>query len=45
MAGILVYVHHDEGELSPQSLGVLAKAATLGERGLPTDRHTAHSMT
>jgi electron transfer flavoprotein alpha subunit len=30
MAGILVYVHHDEGELSPQSLGVLAKAASLG---------------
>ena len=30
MAGLLVYVHHDDGELSPQSLGVLAKAATLG---------------
>jgi electron transfer flavoprotein alpha subunit len=27
---LLVYVHHDDGELSPQSLGVLAKAATLG---------------
>jgi electron transfer flavoprotein alpha subunit len=30
MAGILVYVHHDEGEFSPQSLGVLAKASSLG---------------
>ena len=30
MAGLLVYVHLDEGELSPQSLGVLAKAAALG---------------
>ena len=30
MAGLLVYIHHDDGELSPQSLGVLAKAASLG---------------
>ena len=30
MAGLLVYVHLDEGELSPQSLGILAKAASLG---------------
>jgi len=30
MPGILVYVHHDEGELSPQSLGALTKAASLG---------------
>ena len=30
MAGLLVYVHHDDGELSPQGLGVLAKAAELG---------------
>jgi electron transfer flavoprotein alpha subunit len=29
--GLLVYVHHDEGEFSPQSLGVLAKAASLGD--------------
>jgi electron transfer flavoprotein alpha subunit len=28
--GILVYVHHDEGEFSANSLGVLAKAAGLG---------------
>ena len=27
---LLVHVHHDEGEFSDQSLGVLAKAATLG---------------
>src|SRR5437763_8551967 len=27
---ILVYVHHDDGELSPQGLGLLAKAAGLG---------------
>ncbi len=30
MAGLLVYVHHDEGEFSPQGLGLLAKAAELG---------------
>jgi electron transfer flavoprotein alpha subunit len=30
VAGLLVYVHHDDGELSPQGLGVLAKAAELG---------------
>src|SRR5438270_499419 len=28
--GILVYVHHDDGEFSANSLGVLAKAADLG---------------
>jgi electron transfer flavoprotein alpha subunit len=27
---ILVYVHHDDGEFSPQGLGLLAKAADLG---------------
>ena len=27
---LLVYVHHDDGEFSPNSLGVLAKAASLG---------------
>ncbi len=27
---LLVHVHHDDGEFSDQSLGVLAKAATLG---------------
>jgi electron transfer flavoprotein alpha subunit len=27
---ILVYVHHDDGEFSPQGLGLLAKAAELG---------------
>src|SRR5437763_17056788 len=27
---ILVFVHHDDGELSPQGLGLLAKAAELG---------------
>src|SRR6185437_2160162 len=30
VAGLLVYVHHDDGELSPQGLGLLAKAAELG---------------
>ena len=30
MAGLLVYVHHDDGEFSPQGLGLLAKAAGLG---------------
>jgi electron transfer flavoprotein alpha subunit len=30
MAGLLVYMHHDDGEFSANSLGVLAKAATLG---------------
>jgi electron transfer flavoprotein alpha subunit len=30
VAGILVYVHHDDGEFAANSLGVLAKAATLG---------------
>jgi electron transfer flavoprotein alpha subunit len=30
VAGLLVYVHHDDGELSPQGLGLLAKAAGLG---------------
>jgi electron transfer flavoprotein alpha subunit len=30
MAGILVYVHHDDGEFAPNSLGVLARAAALG---------------
>jgi electron transfer flavoprotein alpha subunit len=30
VAGLLVYVHHDDGEFSPQGLGVLAKAAGLG---------------
>jgi len=28
--GLLVYMHHDDGEFSANSLGVLAKAATLG---------------
>src|SRR5579871_4858829 len=28
--GLLVYVHHDDGEFSANSLGVLAKAAGLG---------------
>src|SRR6185437_15743525 len=28
--GILVYVHHDDGQFSANSLGVLAKAAELG---------------
>ncbi len=27
---ILVYVHHDDGEFSPQGLGLLAKASELG---------------
>ncbi len=27
---LLVFVHHDDGEFSPQALGVLAKAASLG---------------
>ena len=31
MAGLLVFVHHDEGEFAPNSLGMLAKAASLGE--------------
>ena len=31
MAGLLVFVQHDEGEFSPNSLGMLAKAASLGE--------------
>jgi len=30
VAGLLVYVHHDDGEFSPQGLGLLAKAAGLG---------------
>jgi electron transfer flavoprotein alpha subunit len=30
VAGLLVYVHHDDGEFSPQGLGLLAKAAELG---------------
>jgi electron transfer flavoprotein alpha subunit len=30
VAGLLVYVHHDDGEFSPQGLGLLAKAADLG---------------
>jgi electron transfer flavoprotein alpha subunit len=30
MPGLLVYMHHDDGEFSANSLGVLAKAATLG---------------
>ena len=30
MSGLLVYMHHDDGEFSANSLGVLAKAATLG---------------
>lgn len=30
MAGLLVYLHHDDGEFSPQGLGLLAKAADLG---------------
>src|SRR6185312_5194032 len=30
VAGLLVYVHHDDGELSPQGLGLLARAAELG---------------
>ena len=29
MAGLLVFVHHDEGEFAPNSLGMLAKAASL----------------
>jgi electron transfer flavoprotein alpha subunit len=28
--GLLVYMHHDDGEFSANSLGVLAKAASLG---------------
>jgi electron transfer flavoprotein alpha subunit len=28
--GVLVYVHHDDGQFSANSLGVLAKAATVG---------------
>src|SRR6185312_1358008 len=31
VAGLLVFVQHDEGEFSPNSLGMLAKAASLGE--------------
>jgi electron transfer flavoprotein alpha subunit len=31
MAGLLVFVQHDEGEFSPNSLGMLAKAASLGD--------------
>ena len=27
---LLVYAHHDDGEFSPQSLGVIARAASLG---------------
>jgi electron transfer flavoprotein alpha subunit len=30
MAGVLVHVHHDDGQFSANSLGVLAKAAGLG---------------
>jgi electron transfer flavoprotein alpha subunit len=30
VAGLLVYVHHDDGEFSPQGLGLLARAAELG---------------
>jgi electron transfer flavoprotein alpha subunit len=30
VAGLLVYVHHDDGEFSPQGLGLLAKAGDLG---------------
>ncbi len=30
MPGFLVYMHHDDGEFSANSLGVLAKAASLG---------------
>jgi electron transfer flavoprotein alpha subunit len=30
VAGLLVYVHHDDGEFSPQGLGLLARAAGLG---------------
>ncbi len=30
MPGLLVYMHHDDGEFSANSLGVLAKAAALG---------------
>jgi electron transfer flavoprotein alpha subunit len=30
MPGVLVHVHHDDGEFSANSLGVLAKAAILG---------------
>ena len=30
MAGVLVYAHHDDGEFAANSLGILAKAATLG---------------
>jgi len=28
--GVLVYAHHDDGEFAANSLGILAKAATLG---------------
>jgi len=31
VAGLLVFVQHDEGEFSPNSLGMLAKAASLAE--------------
>jgi electron transfer flavoprotein alpha subunit len=31
VAGLLVFVHHDEGEFAPNSLGMLAKAASLGD--------------
>ena len=27
---LLVYAHHDDGEFSPQSLGVIARAGSLG---------------
>ena len=30
MAGVLVHVHHDDGQFAANSLGVLAKAAGLG---------------
>ncbi|HEY2788566.1 MAG TPA: electron transfer flavoprotein subunit alpha/FixB family protein [Gaiellales bacterium] len=30
MAGVLVYAHHDDGQFAANSLGILAKAATLG---------------
>jgi electron transfer flavoprotein alpha subunit len=30
MPGLLVFVHHDDGQFAANSLGVLAKAATLG---------------
>ena len=30
MAGLLVYVDHDDGAFNPNSLGVLVKAASLG---------------